>query len=110
MRGVALNVHHRRAMYVLFTAVALDVVLGLVFAAAQHVSAWEGLYYATGTALTVGADIAPHGWLPHALTVAMEVTVLPLFASVLALVTTGLTADHVDTRHEELKQKLGSST
>jgi hypothetical protein len=93
---VSLNVHHRRAVTVLSAAVLLDVALGLTFGAVARVGAFEGIFYATGVATTDGADITPHGTLQHALTLGMMSTILPLFAACLALVTTGLTADHLD--------------
>lgn len=98
-----MNVHHRRAARVLALAAGLDVAAGLAFGAAQGCGPWTGLYWATTTATTVGyGDVTPHGWLPHVIAVVVYLTVIPLFASVFALVTTGLTADHVDTRHQEL--------
>jgi voltage-gated potassium channel len=105
------NRHHRRAAGIMAAAVALDIVLGLLFAAAQHVSAAVGLYFAVTTATTVGyGDVAPHGWAPHAIAVAMMLTVIPLFAATFSLVTTGLTSGdiklHIDKRHEELKKHL----
>lgn len=95
-----MNIHHRRALKVVTLAVLLDAALGAVYAQAMHISTWNGLYYATGIATTSGnsADL-PHGWLPHAVTVLLMITVIPLFACTFSLVTTGFTADHVDKRH-----------
>lgn len=95
--------HHRRAVKVLITAIALDVALGSGFGLAEHVGVVRGIYFATATATTVGyGDISPHGWLPHLLAMVIMVTVIPLFASVFSLATTGLTASHIDKRHQEL--------
>lgn len=106
-RLTALNSHHMRALRVLIIAIAADGILGLAFGYADHVGVANGLYFSTVTATTVGyGDILPHGWLPHLLAVLIMVTVIPLFASVFSLLTTGLTADHIDTRHEELKARL----
>ena len=108
---MSLNMHHRRAGRVLATAVTLDVALGVAFGLADHVGAWDGLYFATVTATTVGyGDVIPHGWGPHVLAVLIMCTVIPLFASVFSLVTTGLTADHVDVRHRELKRHVTKVT
>lgn len=99
-----MNAHHRRAVRVLALAGALDAMLGVTFGIAQHCGIASGLYFATVTATTVGyGDITPRGWLPHLLAVAMMLTVIPLFAATFSLLTTGLTADHVDRRHGELK-------
>jgi hypothetical protein len=86
--------------------VLADIVLGIAFGLAQHCGVWEGLYYATATAVTAGADITPQGWLPHLLTVGIYCTVYPLLLSVFALITTGLTTDHMDARHDELKRAI----
>lgn len=94
---MALNRHHRRATRLLAFAAGLDAVLGAAFGQAQHIGPWDGLYFATVTATTVGyGDITPRGWLPHLLAVLIMCTVIPLFAAVYSLVTTGLTADHID--------------
>jgi HAMP domain-containing protein len=56
----------------------------------------HGLYCAIGTATTVGCDIPPATGPAYVLTVAMMVTVVPLFAAVFSFFTSGLTAGHVD--------------
>ena len=97
----------RPATLVLTASVALDVVFGVLFSVAQHVSLWNGLYFATTTASTVGyGDITPHGWAPHLISVAIMLTVIPLFSAVFSLLTTGLTSRHVDRRHDELKRHI----
>lgn len=102
-----MNMHHQRAVRVLVVAVLADIGLGIAFGIADHVGINNGLYFSTVTATTVGyGDVLPHGWLPHLLAVIIMLTVIPLFASVFSLLTTGWTAEHVDTRHNELKAKL----
>jgi hypothetical protein len=97
------NVHHRRALKVIALAVLLDAALGAVYAQAMRISTWDGLYYATGIATTSGnSSDLPHGWLPHVVTMLMMTTVIPLFGCTFSLVTTGLTADHVDKRHKQM--------
>jgi len=103
---VSLNKHHRGAVRVFGLAVSLDIIFGIVFSFAEHVSTAEGLYYATATATTVGADIQPRGWLAHVLTVAMMATIIPLFAATFSLLTTGLTADHIDRKHDDMKRHV----
>ena len=93
----------RRAAFVLVLSVTLDGLFGVMFAFAQHVSVWNGLYFATTTGSTVGyGDITPRGWAPHLLAVAMMILVIPLFSSVFALLATALTTAHVDARHARL--------
>lgn len=97
----------RAAAFVLILSVSLDVVFGFLFAIAQHVSVGTGLYFATTTASTVGyGDITPHGWAPHLISVAIMLTVIPLFSAVFSLLTTSLTSKHVDRRHDELKAHI----
>lgn len=92
-----MNVHHRRALKVIALAALLDAALGAVYAQAMRISTWNGLYYATGIATTSGnSPDVPHGWLPHAVTMLIMTTVIPLVAATFSLVTTGLTADHID--------------
>jgi|SRR5277367_1096247 len=99
-----MNVHKQQAVKVLILAVVLDVCLGVAYAFANSISLGQGLYYATGVATTSGNSPAvPHGWLPYVLSALMMLTVIPLFAATFSLVTTGLTADHVDKRHREMK-------
>ena len=105
------NRHHRRAIIVLAAAVILDVIFGIAYGIANHTGIGDGLYYATGVATTSGNSPAlPVGWLPHVLTVLMMATIIPLFAAAFSLVTTGLTANHIDTRHEELKAHVTGIT
>jgi hypothetical protein len=97
----------RRALVVLGLSLALDFVFGIWFAAVEHISAWNGLYFATTTASTVGyGDITPQGWRGHLLAVAIMLTVIPLFSAVFSLLTTALTTKHVDLRHAELKRHI----
>lgn len=97
----------KRLILVLASSVTLDIVLGIAFASAQHVSVWNGLYFATTTGSTVGyGDITPHGWGPHVIAVAMMVTIIPLIASLWALFTTALTTAHVDRRHRAMIDQM----
>jgi hypothetical protein len=92
---------------ILCLSIFLDMVFGIAFGFAQHVGAWNGLYFATTTGSTVGyGDITPHGWLPHLLSVAIMILVIPLFTSVFSLMTTALTTRHVDRKHEEMKRHV----
>jgi hypothetical protein len=105
------NVHHERAAAVLGATAALDVVLGIAFGALDRIGAVHGLYCATATATTVGCDVTPHGFWAYLVSFVMLLTIVPLFASVFAFFTTGLTADHVDAaagrQTQELKEHIG---
>jgi voltage-gated potassium channel len=99
--------HHRRALLVIGWAVLLDIVLGLLFALAQGISYWDGLYWSVTTATTVGyGDIVPRGWLAHLVAIVVMLTVIPLFASAFSLLTSGLTAVHVDASEHRMKAHL----
>lgn len=98
---------HRRALSVLGVAAVLDALLGVAFAAAGHISVPDGLFFALTTATTVGyGDITAHGWLPHLLTVAMMLTVIPLFAAAFSLATSGLTSVHVAASERRIKAHI----
>lgn len=85
--------HHKRALAIISVAVVLDAALGVAFAAAEHVSVPDGLYFATTTATTVGyGDVVPHGWAAHLIAVTIMLTVIPLFAATFSLLTSGLTS------------------
>ena len=99
--------HHRRALQVIGWAVLLDMALGLLFALAQGISYWDGLYWAVTTATTVGyGDIVPHGWLAHLVAIVVMLTVIPLFASAFSLLTSGLTSTHVEASEKRIKDHV----
>lgn len=93
---MSLNVHHKRAATVLAATAVLDLALGTAYGLADGIGIPHGLYCATGTATTVGCDASPRGWLPYVISALMMLSIVPLFASVFAFFTTGLTADHID--------------
>lgn len=102
-----MNMHHRRAVRLFATVIAMGVVIGVVFGYSDHVGPWGGVYFALATVTTVGyGDVVPHGWAAHVLAAALMVLVIPLWTAAFSFVTAGLTADHVDKRHEELKERL----
>jgi hypothetical protein len=101
--------HHRRAARLFGAVVVLDVALGAAFGATDHVGVWNGIYFGVVTVTTVGyGDILPHGWAAHVLAVAVMLLIIPLWSTVFSFITAGLTADHIDKRHAELKEKLPS--
>jgi voltage-gated potassium channel len=88
--------HLRTALRILGASVALDTLFGITFGVSNHVGIWDGLYFATTTATTVGyGDITPHGWLPHMIAVGIMLMVIPTFSAFFSLLTTGLTSHHV---------------
>lgn len=105
-----LNRHHRRALLVLGVLVLLDIFLGVAFGLVMGLGAWHGLYCATATATSLGCDVASHGWLAYTLTAVEMLTILPMFAALASFFTAGLTADHIDKRHDELKQHVTRET
>lgn len=98
--------HHKRALWVLGATTVLDVLLGLAYGSSDHIGAWHGLFCSTGYATTDGCDSVPHGWLSYVLAAIMMLTLIPLVGATWALVTTGLTADHIDARHEEMREHV----
>ena len=114
-----LSPHAKRALAVGGIAVGMDCLLGWLFAIVQHIAVIDGLYYAVTTASTVGyGDIVPTTPGSKVITVIMELTVIPLFASAYSLMTVGLTTTsvtnrvkrHIDRKHQELHDALGNAT
>jgi voltage-gated potassium channel len=99
--------HHRIALRVIAATVTLDTALGLLFGAVDHIGAWNGLYFATTTASTVGyGDITPQGWAAHVVAILIMVTVVPLLAATFSLFTSGLTSTHVTDSEQRIKQHI----
>jgi voltage-gated potassium channel len=84
-----LGAGHRRHVAVLLSgAVALTLIWAALFAATQHLPLTTGLYWAITTATTVGyGDITPHNAIGRVVASAAMLTIIPLLASVFALVT-----------------------
>lgn len=99
--------HHRAAVFTIAAAITLDLVFGVAFALAGHVSVWNGLFLATAVGSTSGyAQVPVHGWLAHLLVVGMFCTVIPLFAATFSLFTSALTAGHVRRSEERMKKHI----
>jgi Ion channel len=95
---------HRPALLTISAAAVLDILLGVAFGFADHVSTWDGLYFATTTGTTVGyGDITPKGWLPHLLAIALMVIAIPLFGASFSLFTAGLSAIHIRDSEDRIK-------
>jgi voltage-gated potassium channel len=80
--------HRRHAAILLSGAVVLTLIWAALFAATQHLPLTTGLYWAVTTATTVGyGDITPHNAIGRLVASAAMLTIIPLLASVFALVT-----------------------
>jgi voltage-gated potassium channel len=84
-----LGAGHRRHVAILLSgAVALTLIWAALFAATQHLPLTTGLYWAITTATTVGyGDVTPHNAIGRVVASAAMLTIIPLLASVFALVT-----------------------
>jgi voltage-gated potassium channel len=84
-----LGAGHRRHVAVLLSgAVALTLIWAALFAATQRLPLTTGLYWAITTATTVGyGDVTPHNAIGRVVASAAMLTIIPLLASVFALVT-----------------------
>lgn len=94
----------RPAVITVCSAVALDVLGGIVFAAVNHIPDTSGLYWAVTTVTTVGyGDITPG--TPHGRLVAVIVmlTCIPLYSASVALFMTGHIVGHVREAERRIK-------
>jgi voltage-gated potassium channel len=84
-----LGAGHRRHVAILLSgAIALTILWAALFAATQHLPLTTGLYWAITTATTVGyGDVIPHNAVGRLVASATMLTIIPLLASVFALVT-----------------------
>jgi len=85
----------RRAWLVLAGAVVTTVAGGVAFASTQHVSVFDGVYWAVTTATTVGyGDYTPHGVSGQLIAMAVMLVDIPALAACFALIT----SEHLVTR------------
>jgi voltage-gated potassium channel len=100
-------VNRRYAYITIVSAVVLDFIGALCFAAAEHLSVGDGLYWAVTTATTVGyGDVTPHSGAAKVVAVLVMLTVIPLFAATFSLFTTLMTAAHVRKEAVSLRARL----
>jgi hypothetical protein len=107
---VSLNKHHRRAAGLLGLTALLIVVLGLLLGVTTHAGPALGMYCATGLATTDGCPLVFQGWQSYTLGELSMVTMIPLWGAVFSFITAGLTADHIDKKHDEMKEHVTSQT
>jgi voltage-gated potassium channel len=80
--------HRRHVLVLLAGAIVLTVLWAALFAATQRLPFTTGLYWAITTATTVGyGDVTPHNAAGRVVASATMLTIIPLLASVFALVT-----------------------
>lgn len=103
-----MNVHHTWMVRVLALVMVLDLAVGALFGLSPGgPGVLDGMYFAIVTVTTIGyGDIVPHGWQQHLCFLFIAVCVIPLWSGSFALLTTGLTANHVDKRHHEMKRHI----
>lgn len=91
-----LNIHHKRAVWLLIGVIVMDVVSGLVIAATENVPVWHGIYCTSGLTTTDGCDIPFTSTLSYVMAWVAMILFVPLWSAVFSFFTSGLTADHVD--------------
>lgn len=95
--------HHHLALVVILSALALDCCLGVWLAATQHISVLAGVSYALGVATTSGSTVAVKSTHTELIQQdIMQLTIIPLFAFSVTLVTSALSAVHVRRAKKEI--------
>jgi len=103
--------HRTAACLTIALAAAIDVLGGLAFAAAEHISDGRALYFAVTTATTAGyGDIIPRTTAGHWIATGLVLTAVPLFSATFSLATASLTASqvkwHIQGTEERLKRHV----
>jgi hypothetical protein len=101
-------------IWIIVSAMVLDVVLGVLYSFAEHLPVWHGIFCAVANAVTDGGDVAPSNPWGYAITSLEYVIVVPLFAATFSLFTTIVTTrdvkKHIDKRHQEMKTHVSEAT
>ena len=95
--------HRRVALLVIAAALALDTVCGCLYAVAEHLPLWHGLYAALANAVTLGSDVNPVNAAGYVINTAECFTIVPLFAASVSLFTSSLTEIHVRKAERRIK-------
>lgn len=106
---MSLNVHHRRVVKILAATALADIILGILMGMTEHCSPWHGMYCTTGLTTTDGCDLAFHGWQAYILATIAMILMVPLWSAAFSFFTTGLTADHIDRKHDEMTTTVRGS-
>ena len=84
----------KRTVALALAALACVLAGAVAFSAADHVGFWPACYWAVGTATTSGSDVQAATAAARGVTVAVELTAIPLLGATFA----SLTAVHVHKR------------
>lgn len=99
--------HHRLAWTLVGVTAALIAADGLLFAFAEKIPLWHGIFCIWMTSITVGGDVLPtNGWGYFSLAFAP----CPIVAAALTLFTSALTSIHVRNSQQEMLRVLGDGT
>lgn len=99
--------NHAAAFTTIAAAAVLDVTMGVLFAAVEHIPVTAGTYWAVTTATTVGyGDITPHTHTGRLIAVVVMLTVVPLFGATFSLFTSSLASVHVRKSEARLKDHI----
>lgn len=96
--------HRLISLLIIIVSAVLVAADGLLFAAAEHIPAWHGVYCIWMTAITVGGDVGPTGWGYACLAFAP----VPLLAVAFSLLTSGLAELHIRRAKREIMTHVES--
>lgn len=100
--------HHHIAMVTVAAALALDVILGVLYAlVTPGMPVWHGLYCALANAVTDGGDVTPVTGAGYIIQAIEYATVVPLFGASFSLFTSALSSVHLRPVHARLARLTG---
>jgi hypothetical protein len=98
--------HHRIAVITIAAALVLDTACGVLYAFAERIAVWHGLYCALADGVTRGGDVAPSTPAGYWISAVECVLVVPLIGATFSLFTSGLTSVHVRSSEKRVKAHL----
>jgi hypothetical protein len=95
--------HSRLALTTIAAAILLDVILGWLYSACEHLPALHGMYCGLSNGVTVGCDVTPVNASGYVLNAIECLLAVPLWTAAFSLLTSALTSGHVAASEKRIK-------